>query len=92
VAQDLWAWYEVTPYKQASDCVWATDANRAEAKHGKQPVWLSAIMHDYIQPSARKLGINKKMSWHTFRPTFSTLLKGNGEDVERRDATAAKPL
>jgi hypothetical protein len=22
--------------------------------------------------------INKKMSWHTFRHTFSTLLKGNG--------------
>ena len=37
---------------------------------------------DYIQPAARKLGINKKMSWHTFRHTFSTLLKGNGEDVK----------
>ena len=24
-------------------------------------------MRDYIQPSARKLGITKKMSWHTFR-------------------------
>ena len=40
------------------------------------------VMCDYIQPAARKLGINKKMSWHTFRPTFSTLLKANGEDVK----------
>jgi integrase len=39
-------------------------------------------MCDYIQPAARKLGIKKKMSWHTFRHTFSTLLKGNGEDVK----------
>jgi site-specific recombinase XerD len=39
-------------------------------------------MRDYIQPAARKLGINKKISWHTFRHTFSTLLKGNGEDVK----------
>jgi integrase len=82
VAHDLLAWHEVTPYKQPSDYVWTTDANRAGAKRGKQPVWLSAVMRDYIQPAARKLGINKKMSWHTFRHTFSTLLKGNGEDVK----------
>ena len=82
VAHDLLAWYEVTPYKEPSDYVWTTDANRAGAKRGKQPVWLSTVMRDYIQPTARKLGINKKMSWHTFRHTFSTLLKGNGEDVK----------
>ena len=82
VAHDLLAWYEVTPYKKPSDYVWATDANRAGAKRGKQPVWLSAVMRDYIQPAARKLGITKRMSWHTFRHTFSTLLKGNGEDVK----------
>ena len=82
VAHDLLAWYQVTPYKKPSDYVWATDANRAGAKRGKQPVWLSTVMRDYIQPAARKLGINKRMSWHTFRHTFSTLLKGNGEDVK----------
>ena len=54
VAHDLLAWYEVTPYKKPSDYVWATDANRAGAKRGKQPVWLSAVMRDYIQPAARK--------------------------------------
>ena len=82
VAHDLLAWYEVTPYKKPSDYVWATDANRAGTKRGEQPVWLSTVMRDYIQPAARKVGINKKMSWHTFRHTFSTLLKGNGEDVK----------
>jgi integrase len=39
-------------------------------------------MRDYIQPAARKVGITKKMSWHTFRHTFSTLLEANGEDVK----------
>jgi len=39
-------------------------------------------MHDYIQPAAGKVGINKRIAWHTFRHTFSTLLKGNGEDVK----------
>jgi integrase len=82
VARDLMAWYEVTPYKKTSDYVWATDANRAGAKRGKQPVWLSTVMRDHIQPVARKLGINKKLSWHTFRHTFSSILKANGEDVK----------
>ena len=82
VAHDLLAWYEVTPYKKPSDYVWATDANCAGAKRGKQPVWLSTVMRDYIQHAARKVGINKKMSWHTFRHTFSSILKSNGEDVK----------
>ena len=82
VANELLAWYAVTPYKKPSDYIWATDANRAGAKRGKQPVWLSTVMRDYIQPTARSLGIEKKMSWHTFRHTFSSILKGNGEDVK----------
>jgi integrase len=82
VVRDLLAWYAVTPYKKPSDYVWATDANRAGAKRGKQPVWLSTVMRDYIQPMARSLGIEKKMSWHTFRHTFSSILKSNGEDVK----------
>ena len=82
VSQDLSAWYEVTPYKKSSDYLWATDANRAGAKRGKQPVWLGAVMRDYIQPMARNLGIDKKVSWHTFRHTFSSVLRANGEDVK----------
>src|SRR5271169_6342835 len=80
VARDLMTWYEQTPYKQPSDYLWATDANRAGSKRGKQPVWLSTVMRDHIQPLARRLSINKRIGWHTFRHTFSTLLKSNGED------------
>ncbi len=29
-----------------------------------------------------KLGIQKKVSWHTFRHIFSSILKGSGEDVK----------
>lgn len=82
IARDLLAWYDITPYKRPSDYVWASDANRAGAQRGKQPVWLSTIMRDHIQPVARKLGITKKISWHTFRHTFSSVLKSNGEDVK----------
>jgi site-specific recombinase XerD len=39
-------------------------------------------MKRYIKPVARKAGINKNIGWHTFRHSFGTLLKGNGEDVK----------
>ena len=51
MAHDLLAWYAVTPYKNPSNYVWATDANRAGAKRGKQPVWLGTVMRDYICPA-----------------------------------------
>jgi len=72
----------MSPYKNPSDYVWATEANRAGTKHGQQPVWLSTVMRDHIQPTARKLGIPKKISRHAFRHTFSSVLKANGEDVK----------
>lgn len=82
LARDLRAWREQTPYREPSDWVFATDSRRAGAKRGKQPFWLSTIMRYHIQPKARELGITKKVSWHTFRHTYSTLLKANGEDVK----------
>jgi integrase len=39
-------------------------------------------MRYHIQPVVRRLGINKRVSWHTFRRTYSTLLHANGEDVK----------
>ena len=40
------------------------------------------ILKRHIRPLAEKLGIKKRVGWHTFRRTFSTLLTGNGEDVK----------
>lgn len=40
------------------------------------------ILKRHIRPLAEKPGIKKRIGWHTFRRTFSTLLTGNGEDVK----------
>jgi len=45
-------------------------------------LWLSTIMRRYIQPAALKAGITKKIGWHTFRHTFSTLIKSLGVDAK----------
>ena len=39
-------------------------------------------MKRHIRPAAQRAGITKRIGWHTFRHTFSTLLKANGEDVK----------
>ena len=39
-------------------------------------------MSYHIQPAARRLGITKRIGWHTFRRTYTTLLHANGEDVK----------
>lgn len=36
-------------------------------------------MRYYIQPVVKEFGIKKRVSWQTFRHTYSTLLKANGK-------------
>ena len=48
---------------------------------GKQP-WSDNLMKRHIRPVAKANGINKNIGWHTFRHSFGTLLKANGEDVK----------
>ena len=39
-------------------------------------------MRYHIQPVVKRLGITKRVTWHTFRRTYSTLLQSNREDVK----------
>jgi integrase len=81
-AQLLQSWLQVTPYRNPEDWVFASNSSRAGEKRGKQPLWLQTIMRYHIQPVVERLGITKRVSWHTFRRTFATLLKANGEDIK----------
>jgi len=69
-------------FRAPGDWVFATNSNRAGKKRGKQPLWLCKVMSHHIQPIAKKLGITKHIGWHTFRRTYSSILKDNGEDVK----------
>jgi len=81
-AQDLLAWYRVTSYREPGDWVFTSNSHRAGKKRGKQPLWLHSIMRYHIEPVIRELGIDKRVSWHTFRRTYTTLLQANREDVK----------
>jgi integrase len=77
IAQALIAWRLESMYTGPQDWVWASPHRK-----GRQPLWLSTIMRYYIQPAARRVGIQKNVGWHTFRHTFSTLIKSLGVDAK----------
>ena len=77
MAEDLQRWRRQSPYPMLDDWVFASPSMR-----GKQPYWPDNLMKRYIKPIARQAGIQKNIGWHTFRHSFGTLLKANGEDVK----------
>jgi integrase len=40
------------------------------------------VLTKVIRRAAKRAGIEKRIGWHTFRHSFSTLLVGNGENVK----------
>ena len=82
IAEDLLAWHRTAKYNRPEDYLFASDARLRGTRRGGQPLWLSKVMQYHIQPAAKKAGITKRIAWHTFRRTYTTLLHANGEDVK----------
>ena len=74
---ELKAWREESTYPADGDWVFASERTR-----GQRPYWPDMILRHHIRPLAARLGIRKRIGWHTFRRSFATLLKANGEDVK----------
>jgi len=48
---------------------------------GKKPLRSTSVLENFLKPAAERAGLGL-IGWHTFRRTFSTLLRGNGEDIK----------
>jgi integrase len=70
-------WKEHQRYRKPGDWVFASGCRR-----DRQPYWGQAILRKYIRPRAQELGIEKKFGWHTFRHTYSTLLRSVGTEFK----------
>lgn len=77
LAEMLMEWRNVTRFSSADDWVFAS--KRAK---GKRPIWGQTFMRKQIHPSVEKLGIKKRIGWHTFRHSYSTLLRNLGTDIK----------
>jgi integrase len=77
VAADLWLKKESSTYRGPEDWVFASSRRR-----GRTPLWPNTVMAKVVRPAVARAGIHKKIAWHTFRHTYSTLLIANGENVK----------
>lgn len=78
LARTLRTWRSHTKYKAATD--WSLPARTAGG--GRKPYWYQSLMRNRIRVLARRVGISKKMGWHTFRHTCATLLRASGADIK----------
>jgi integrase len=76
LAEALRKWREHTPYQKPDDWVFASPATS-----GKNPYWGQTIMRSFIRPAAVKIGI-AHIGWHTFRHTYSSLLRATKADIK----------
>jgi integrase len=77
LVETLRQWYRQTPYQSPESWVFASPVNQ-----GRRPYLAQQIMRHHILPVARKLGIAKRIGWHTFRHTYSTLLRSTGAELK----------
>src|SRR5579859_49757 len=73
----LQQWRAETAYKADSDWVFAS-----AFMDGKQPVWPDSLLKRVVRPAVTRAKITKRVGWHTFRHSFSTLLRANGTDIK----------
>jgi hypothetical protein len=48
----------------------------------ERPYWGASILRKYVRPIAESLNIQKRIGWHTFRHTYSTLLRSVGAEFK----------
>jgi integrase len=77
VADSLLAWRKQSAYTKPDDWIFASRRHR-----GRHPFWGQAILRKYLRPVAEKVGIQKCIGWHTFRHTYSTLLRSVGTEFK----------
>ena len=77
LAAALWTWKQDSAYRRPDDWVFASPHSR-----GRNPYWPDILLSRVVRPAAARAGIQKHITWHTFRRSFATMLMANGENVK----------
>jgi integrase len=77
LATEMREWRSLTAYSGSEDWIFASPKMK-----GSQPYWPETLMRCFVKPALKRLGINKRVGWHTFRRTLATLLRSAAEDVK----------
>jgi integrase len=77
LADALLQWRKECVSAKPDNWVFASRRNR-----GRKPYWGQAILRKHVRPVAERVGIQKSIGWHTFRHTYSTLLRSVGTEFK----------
>ena len=77
LAESLNRFRDKSFYNQPTDWVFASPRMK-----GKQPWWPETLWRRYGIPAVKSAGISKRVGFHTFRHTYTTILTQNNEDVK----------
>jgi integrase len=77
LAESLKRFRDSSTYDQPTDWVFASLRMK-----GKQPWWPETLWRHYGKPAVASAEISKRVGFHTFLPTYTTLLTQNNEDVK----------
>ena len=70
-------WRKTCKFTGSDDWIFASRLHK-----GRSPYWGACILRKYIRPVAESLKIQKRIGWHTFRHTYSTLLRSVGAEFK----------
>jgi len=70
-------WRKYCSYTKPDHWIFASRRHR-----GRRPFWGQAILRRYVRPILQRVGIQKCIGWHTFRHTYSTLLRSVGTEFK----------
>lgn len=77
VIEQLKQWRLVTLYRSDEDYLFPSIA-----KNGSQPITPDMILRRHIRPALERIGVKKRIGWHSFRHSLGTMLRQKGVDVK----------
>jgi integrase len=77
VVEELKNWHSVTLYRSDRDYLFPS-----VAKNGTQPISPDMILKRHIRPALKRIGVTKRIGWHSFRHGLGTMLRQQGVDLK----------
>jgi integrase len=77
VIEELKQWKLATLYRSDNDYLFPSIA-----KNGSRPIQPDMILKRHIRPALERIGVKKRIGWHSFRHGLATMLRQKGVDIK----------
>ncbi len=77
VVEELKQWRMVTLYRSDEDFLFPSII-----KNGTQPITPDMILRRHLRPALKRIGVTKRIGYHSFRHGLATMLRRHGVDIK----------